>query len=206
MIYGNRMLSLAATLVPGLLLTSALGCNKNDPPQPAAATAESQQPETRAAETTSVKATSAPAAESASLETVHASLSVYEDLRAQLARDDITVAVGTAAKLEQAAKEAGTKAPEKLRSSLAAVETAAGRLKQTSKEDASAVRRAFGEVSQAVVALLSAEPSLRQGRYIFECPMAQGYKKWVQTSEPISNPYMGTRMPTCGSQIEWGNG
>jgi hypothetical protein len=32
--------------------------------------------------------------------------------------------------------------------------------------------------------------------------MAKGYKKWVQTSEKVSNPYMGKTMGQCGSKTE----
>ena len=76
-------------------------------------------------------------------------------------------------------------------------------LKAMSKSEANAVRKAFGEVSRPLVALLSASPQLRAGRHVFTCPMAQGYKKWIQTSDQISNPYMGTSMPMCGSGSDW---
>lgn len=36
------------------------------------------------------------------------------------------------------------------------------------------------------------------GQYAFNCPMANA--DWLQTnSEQVSNPYMGKKMPTCGS-------
>jgi len=54
-----------------------------------------------------------------------------------------------------------------------------------------------------MVALMVAEPSLSRGRHVFECPMANGYRKWIQPGANISNPYMGTRMPTCGSATDW---
>lgn len=130
-------------------------------------------------------------------------LSVYETLRGQLARDEIASALTTASALERAAKEASTKSPKRLQRSLQGVASSAQRLSQTAKADSAAVRRAFGDVSKSVVALIDAEPALRQGRYIFECAMAQGYKKWVQTREEISNPYMGKKMPGCGSKSQW---
>ena len=65
--------------------------------------------------------------------------------------------------------------------------------------DAEAVRTAFGETSRPLVAVLAAAPSLSKGMYVFECPMASGYQKWIQTDSEISNPYMGSRMLTCGS-------
>ncbi len=53
-----------------------------------------------------------------------------------------------------------------------------------------------------VVALLVAEPSLQKGQYIFECPMAQGDNKWVQTNAKISNPYMEKKMLECGGESD----
>ena len=63
-------------------------------------------------------------------------------------------------------------------------------------------RLAFGEVSQGIVGLLSDAPNEAKKYHIFECPMAEGYKRWVQVSEEIANPYMGTKMLACGSKIE----
>ena len=58
-------------------------------------------------------------------------------------------------------------------------------------------------MSRALIAVLSAEPSLQQGRHVYECPMAKGYKKWVQVSEGVSNPYMGTDMLQCGTEADF---
>lgn len=131
-------------------------------------------------------------------------LDAYEQIRVHLARDEVAGVTASAGALEQAAREATSKAPESLRTHLQAIATSARSLKEMSKEDADAVRRAFGDVSRSVVALLAAEPTLQQGRHVFECPMAQGYKKWVQTTAEVSNPYMGSHTPSCGSASEWG--
>ena len=61
----------------------------------------------------------------------------------------------------------------------------------------------FGEVSRAFVALLRAAPALQAGRHLFHCPMAQGFPKWVQTTEKMANPYMGKAMLECGSERPW---
>ena len=79
------------------------------------------------------------------------------------------------------------------------VASEAEKLEDMSKEDAEAVRKAFGDLSEQVLRVLSADRALAEGLHVFECPMAQGYKKWVQPTAKLSNPYMGTRMPTCGS-------
>jgi hypothetical protein len=33
--------------------------------------------------------------------------------------------------------------------------------------------------------------------------MAEGYGKWIQRSATRANPYMGTRMLTCGRPTQW---
>jgi threonine/homoserine/homoserine lactone efflux protein len=37
--------------------------------------------------------------------------------------------------------------------------------------------------------------------HVFECPMAKGYKRWVQPTDELENPYMGQEMLTCGSEV-----
>jgi len=136
-------------------------------------------------------------------ESLNRVLAAYEQLRAQLARDDILATTGTAQTLDREAREVSASVPQKLRPHLLKLARAAQRLKEMPKQDAAEVRRAFGQVSEPVVTVLVAEPSLQSGRYLFECPMAQGYKKWVQSSARMANPYMGTRMLECGSPSKW---
>lgn len=91
------------------------------------------------------------------------------------------------------------KASARLKPHLDAIAKAARQMKETSVADMKNMRKALGEVSRGVVALLAAEPRLTEGRHVFECGMADGYQKWVQTESTISNPYMGKRMPACGT-------
>jgi Cu(I)/Ag(I) efflux system membrane fusion protein len=58
-------------------------------------------------------------------------------------------------------------------------------------------------VSQYLVALSAADARLQEGWHVFECPMAKGFNKWFQREPRLENPYMGQRMPTCGSPTEW---
>lgn len=166
------------------------GAGSKDEPRPSAATAATSKasPEVLSAE---------------GRQSIAAALDAYEQIRGQLSKDDIAGVAASAGALGKAASAAASKAPEKLRVHLQKIASSARGLEETSKEDAGAVRRAFGEVSRFVVALLAAEPALQQGRHVFECPMAKGYKKWVQTTADISNPYMGAKMPSCGSASDW---
>lgn len=130
-------------------------------------------------------------------------LAAYDEIHGALARDDIESGPKGAVPLEQAATAAEKTAPVAVGAALSEVERAAMSLQTASASDADSVRRAFGEVSRAVVGLIAAAPSLRAGRHLFECPMAQGYKRWVQTSDRIANPYMGSAMLECGAGRAW---
>ncbi|MCB9736210.1 MAG: DUF3347 domain-containing protein [Deltaproteobacteria bacterium] len=109
----------------------------------------------------------------------------YEQLRAALANDDLAAAKAAAGKLAAAdGASAGVVAGAK------GVEGAG---------DIAAARVAFGEASKAYIEQLVADPELAEGTYVFRCPMAKGYKKWVQLTDALENPYMGQEMLDCGS-------
>jgi len=60
-------------------------------------------------------------------------------------------------------------------------------------------RRAFGEISQAIVTLYKKEKL--QGLDLYHCPMAKGIQYWLQpAASKIGNPYMGKKMPRCGTK------
>ncbi len=126
----------------------------------------------------------------------------YEALRAVLAGDRLDEVAAIATRFETDGRAASVDAPVGVRAHLDAAVLAAGRLKGAGSADDQ--RRIFGDISRAVVSLLSEQSALAKGRYVFQCPMAQGYQKWVQTTDGIENPYMGGRMLRCGSATEWG--
>lgn len=130
-------------------------------------------------------------------------LASYEALRAALATDDRQPLEGQARKLAEAASAAALQASATARPHLQEIASAAEDLEKAASADFDGIRQAFGEVSRHLVALLVAEPPLRKGLHVFECPMATGYKKWVQRDAKLSNPYMGTRMLECGAPAEW---
>lgn len=143
--------------------------------------------------------TSLPAATRADIDKV---VSAYELVREALAEDraDVRLQSATLADAAQASSEA---APQSLREPLEELSSAARQLAEIESGDLNAARSGFGQVSRALIAVLSAEPSLQRGRYVYECPMAKGYKKWVQVSEAVSNPYMGSEMLECGTEAEF---
>ena len=151
--------------------------------------------------------TESPPREPASAPRIPAAvLDPYEAIRAALAADRIAGVWEPAAQLERAAAAAADGAAEPQREHYRQLSTAAARLRESPREGEGAAeetRRAFGEVSRHLVALVRSDASLASGLSAFECPMALGYRKWVQRGGALSNPYMGTRMPSCGSASDW---
>lgn len=120
-------------------------------------------------------------------------LSSYETIRVALAADNgagVAVPARRIAQIGRASQNAHLRRAARAGSTLATV----------SATDLPALRRAFGELSRPLVALLSATPALT-GYHLFECPMADGYKRWIQRTEQIENPYMGSRMLACGAPV-----
>ena len=132
-----------------------------------------------------------------SVEALHA----YEGTRAALAADGFEQVGPAAREVATAARAARTGAPAAHEEPLAALATAADQVADAA--DLAQARVAFGEVSRAAVSLVAADPALAGGRFVFTCPMAPGYSKWVQESDAIDNPYMGARMPACGAASDW---
>jgi hypothetical protein len=126
-------------------------------------------------------------------------LAAYEELRAGLAADrSVTQA---ASKARAAAEQAGSTAT-KAKPRLDAIARSAGALEQAGA-DLEAQRLKFGDVSRELIGLAQLEPALQQDRFVYECPMARGYRKWVQSTPQIDNPYMGKSMLQCGAESTW---
>jgi hypothetical protein len=168
-----------------LALLVALGtgaCNKSGTDQP---------------EGTSEPSGLSPEARSAADEVLNA----YEALRAQLAADAVAEVPALSERLEKGATDMARNSPASLQPRAVALSASARLLRET--KELPKLREAFGEVSRQLVSILVIEPSLRKGRHVFECPMAQGYKKWIQTTTKLSNPYMGKAMLECGAESKW---
>ncbi len=112
----------------------------------------------------------------------------YEALRLALVADDLDATKRAASDL---AKFAG--ADEIIAKAAHDMGTAA---------DIEVARLAFGDASRAYITLLSKDAELAKGKHAFRCPMAKGYKKWVQLTPELENPYMGQRMLECGGPVE----
>ena len=168
-----------STLLAGLIgitgLTSA--CDKKNPEAPAA---PADAP---------AAATSAPAAAATGDAAI---VQGYDDVRAALADDDLARTKTVATALKATVGGAGPDAAPMV-AGLDAIIAAA---------DIEVARDAFGTFSEAYIKFLGARPALKEGLVAFRCPMARGYKKWVQRDKKMMNPYMGKAMLECGGPTD----
>jgi membrane fusion protein, copper/silver efflux system len=160
----------------------------------------------RDASTTSERAAALPMLpaielNAAALTGLQRGLDAYERIRAVLAKDRID-GIATHgrdfAESVRAASGAMPTAPAQVRDSFEHAAKTAEQLAVTTTVDDARVR--FGELSQVVIAIVIADKRLQTGFHRFDCSMAKGFGGWLQKSAEIENPYMGTKMATCGTR------
>lgn len=71
-------------------------------------------------------------------------------------------------------------------------------------QDIKAQRQAFNQLSQQLYQLVQTNDKIDQTLYWQHCPMAMGGQgaNWLSEEKQVRNPYMGQRMPGCGSVEE----
>ncbi len=197
----NRKRNLIFPLIVAALALAAGACSSEkdkDSSKKAEPTAK-EEPGAKEPAKEPAKATADPAAE---LAAVGELMKPYEDCRALLAADKGDGVADCAKAIEAAANKGKASVSDKAKPHLEAIAAAAGNLASAAADDIAALRLAYGEVSKPVVALLGASPEAAAKYHVFECPMAKGYKRWAQPDAKLSNPYMGTAMLTCGSEVK----
>ncbi len=140
---------------------------------------------------------------SAAKDDVRAVFAAYERARALLAGDRTEGVAADAELMAHHLRAAADALPAKDPSATwlrAAAERVLLIASASALEDA---RRRFQAASEIVIALGAADPTLRSGLHVFECPMVPGFNKWVQPAGALENPYMGREMLTCGSEGVW---
>jgi hypothetical protein len=126
-------------------------------------------------------------------------LDSYEEARKLFVSDNIVGLEQHCDTIIKIAKQAEFAAPDNLKPKYTIVADKAKALKKSKQDDLEGARQDFGYLSKAIIEILKEEPSLQTEVYLFECPMAQDYKYWIQKSKSINNPYMGQKMLECGS-------
>lgn len=127
----------------------------------------------------------------------------YEEVRVRLAEDDLDDVKPRAERLEKSLRAAlaGLDGAPRAKEEIEKGADAARKLVEA--KDLDKARGAFSTLSRTMVRLAGADERLGKGHHVFECPMAKGFgfNEWVQPSATLSNPYMGKKMPTCGSEV-----
>ncbi len=137
-------------------------------------------------------------------------LEQYFDLSKALADDRLDLVESRFDGLRQAAETLARTADEANASKLAEVArnivAYASRSKDKPLRDPNAARTAFGRVSRATVRLLAengGQTLFGKDVFLFRCGMAKvGYENWLWWSGEKLNPYMGQKMPTCGTRLD----
>ncbi len=133
-------------------------------------------------------------------------LGAYDEMQRRFAKDDAG-AGALAEKLAAAAQGAAGAATGPTKQPLTDLATTAAALaaqmKAAPPPSLDAQRKVFADLSKQVIALLVADPALQKGRFIFACPMAPSYQKWVQTHGKLQNPWYGSKMLECGEKTDW---
>ena len=129
-------------------------------------------------------------------------LEAYHSIQTALAKDDFATARNEAIQLTSKLdkwKEKGVDA-----SAVKQIRMGAQAIADEANKDK--IRRQFGVLSEGTVKLLQKSENWRNNWKLYHCPMAKGYKKWVQPTneDKMMNPYMGASMQQCGSSKPWG--
>ncbi len=137
------------------------------------------------------------------LDALRSAVDAAERTRAALARDDVAGIPEAATSIAQALKAAASAAP-KDRSDLGealshAASEAEHLARQKSLDD---TRKAFAGFNADFLPLVGADARLASGLHVFECPMFD-HARWMQRAETAQNPYLGTKMLSCGTASSW---
>jgi len=128
-------------------------------------------------------------------------LARYDEVRSLLAGDTTEGLAGAAGSLREATEEAAQSAPPAIADALGRIRGHAAEMEKAG--DIVAARRAFGELGRDLVPLVAMDQRLAQSLYLFECPMEQGFNRWIQKAPSMANPYKGQAMLQCGSKVDW---
>lgn len=129
---------------------------------------------------------------------VQEAMAALDQVRAKLAADTLDGVTASTARFAQMMRDASKLvSPADAQRCLADAADAADALGAT--KDLDGARKAFAAASSYVVALAAADPRLQEGWKVFECPMVEGFNKWLQRGDALENPYMGKKMLACGS-------
>ena len=122
-------------------------------------------------------------------------LAQYETVRATLAADDLAAARKAAGTITTESK-AARKEPLMDEQNEREAKFAATVKSIATTDSIETARNAFKALSKRAIHYAEG----KEGYYLVNCPMVPNDEgNWVQISKPVSNPYFGKAMLTCGS-------
>ena len=121
----------------------------------------------------------------------------YMDIRSALVNDKYEQVKQAASDMQKSIE--GTELNREQRNQL---KESAGKLAEA--EDIKSQRQAFAQLSQQLYQVVQNNNVTDKPLYWQHCPMAMGGQgaNWLSYEEKVQNPYMGQRMPGCGSVKE----
>ena len=139
----------------------------------------------------------------AAVDALRSALDAYDRVRAALAADHLQGVADSARTLGEALRAAAAAMTHDESDAARARAAAAGADRvggATSLEDA---RKAFADLNRDFLAVTGGDARLTEGFRVFECSMFAGNPRWMQRAPTPENPYLGTKMPTCGAEKPW---
>ncbi len=128
----------------------------------------------------------------------------YERAQERLSKDDIQGVADDARALAEALRAAAGAMPaDRQDARHAATAAAGGADRLAAAKTLDEARTAFADTSRDWLAVVAADARLTEGAHLFECPMLASHPRWMQRGAAPENPYLGTKMATCGTAEEW---
>jgi membrane fusion protein, copper/silver efflux system len=135
----------------------------------------------------------------AAFDALRSAIDAVERARATLTQDKVDGLSAAASSAAEALRAAHAAVPKDRRDVADVVLHAAAHADELGKsktlEDA---RKAFASFNGTFLPIVALDSRLTAGLNVFECPMFE-HARWMQHGTIVDNPYMGTKMPTCGT-------
>jgi Cu(I)/Ag(I) efflux system membrane fusion protein len=139
----------------------------------------------------------------AAFDALRTAVEAVERVRAELAQDKTQGIAENAGSIAEALKAAAQALPkERGDVNIALLDAASGASALSKQGSLEELRQSFASFNRDFLPLVGIDPRLSQGFKVFECPMFE-HARWMQRGTTAANPYMGTKMPTCGNASSW---
>jgi hypothetical protein len=132
-------------------------------------------------------------------------LDEYHSMQAALVDDDLDTTLDKAKELNLEIQDWVGDHPQSDPNfaNVQAMKTAVAALLAAQPTDADAIRNAFGQISDPLIAIVRANTDLKAQWSLYFCPMVKKYWLEPAAETKVLNPYTGASMPGCGEKRPW---